>query len=54
MAYSELPPKEDILVPFEEVSVDLIGPWNVNVPNFGGQLFPVSGTETAIRFQTSW
>mgnify|MGYP000532751135 CR=1 FL=1 len=31
MGYGELPPREAGLVPWNEVAVDLIGPWTVNV-----------------------
>lgn len=33
--YGELPPRNDVSIPWEEVAVDLIGPWNVNIPGLG-------------------
>ena len=33
--YGELPPRNDISIPWEEVAVDLIGPWNLNIPGLG-------------------
>jgi hypothetical protein len=34
-AYGHLPPRNDITVPWEEVTVDLVGPWKVSVPKIG-------------------
>ena len=33
--YGHLPPRNDIAVPWEEVAVDLIGPWKINLPDIG-------------------
>jgi transposase InsO family protein len=33
--YGELPPRNDVSIPWEEVAVDLIGPWNINIPGLG-------------------
>lgn len=33
IGYGHLPPREAPLVPFDEVAVDLIGPWKINVNN---------------------
>ena len=30
--YGELPPRNDVAQPWEEVSVDLVGPWSVTIP----------------------
>ena len=33
--YGLLPPRDDYPAPFEEVALDHIGPWTVNIPNIG-------------------
>lgn len=33
--YAEMPPRNATEVPFEQVAVDLIGPWKIEVPGYG-------------------
>jgi transposase InsO family protein len=33
--YGHLPPRNDMAVPWEEVAVDLVGPWKISLPNIG-------------------
>jgi hypothetical protein len=33
--YGHLPPRNDTAVPWEEVAVDLVGPWSVTLPDIG-------------------
>ena len=33
--YGHLPPRNDLSTPWEEVALDLIGPWEVPIPNLG-------------------
>jgi transposase InsO family protein len=33
--YAELPPRNATEVPFEQVAVDLIGPWTIDIPGYG-------------------
>jgi hypothetical protein len=39
LQYAHLPPQEAALVPWEEVALDLIGPWKVKVNNESFFLF---------------
>jgi hypothetical protein len=33
--YGHLPPRNDMALPWEEVAVDLVGPWKISLPNIG-------------------
>ena len=33
--YGHLPPRNDQSVPWEEIAVDCIGPWKIDIPNVG-------------------
>jgi transposase InsO family protein len=37
--YGHLPPRDDLPAPFHEVALDHIGPWTLNVPEFGSIKF---------------
>ena len=37
--YGHLPPRQDVSQPWEEIAVDSIGPWAVEIPSFGRIVF---------------
>lgn len=46
--YGHLPPREDTAQPWEEVAVDTIGPWSVDVANYGHlQVYALTIVDTA-------
>ena len=41
-----LPPRQDVGLPWEEVAVDLIGPWRINVPDGTVEFFALTIIDT--------
>ena len=48
--YGELPPREAQLAPWQEIAVDLIGPWSINVNEVKVMLNALSILDTVTNF----
>jgi hypothetical protein len=48
--YGHLPPRKATALPFQEVDVDLIGPWHVTVPNKVYELYALTYIDLAMNF----
>jgi transposase InsO family protein len=46
--YGHLPPRNDVSVPWEEIAIDLIGPWTIQIPYVGElQISALTAIDTA-------
>jgi hypothetical protein len=48
--YGHLPPRETKALPYQEVAVDLIGPWHVTVPNEVYEFYALTCINLATNF----
>jgi transposase InsO family protein len=48
--YGHLPPREAALLPWEEVALDLIGPWTVQLPNESYDFYALTCIDTVTNF----
>jgi transposase InsO family protein len=48
--YGKLPPREATALPFQEVAIDLIGPWRVTLPNETYEFYALTCIDMATNF----